>query len=101
MGWATGHIDKLLEGETVQFRPRGHSMSGKVDDGNLVTIEPIAEDQSLKTGDIVLCKVKSGEYLHLIKSVLQERYLIGNNRGSTNGWIGKNKIYGKCVKVEK
>ena len=101
MGWATNYINMLLEGETVQFRPRGHSMSGKVDDGNLVTIEPLTEDLSLKTGDIVLCKVNGSEYLHLVKSVMQERYLIGNNRGKTNRWIGINKIYGKCVKIEK
>ena len=100
MGWAKGYIDKLLEGETVQFRPRGHSMTGKVDNGQLVTCEPITEDTSLKSGDIVLCKVKSAEYLHLIKQVTLDSYLIGNNRGKTNGWVRRNKIYGKCVKVE-
>ena len=101
MGWAKGHIDKLLSGNTVQFRPRGHSMTGKVNNGDLVTVDPISEDTSLKTGDIVLCKVKGCEYLHLIKSTVQDRFLIGNNRGGTNGWIGRNKIYGKCVKVER
>jgi hypothetical protein len=33
MGWATQHIAKLQRGETVQFRPRGDSMRGKVDSG--------------------------------------------------------------------
>jgi len=101
MGWAQGYIAKLKRGETVQFRPRGHSMRGKVDNGDLVTVEPLAESQSIKTGDIVLCKVRGSEYLHLVKSVVQERYLIGNNRGGTNGWIGRSRIFGKCVKVEK
>jgi hypothetical protein len=31
MGWATQHIARLQRGETVQFRPRGHSLRGKVD----------------------------------------------------------------------
>ena len=30
MGWATHYIAKLREGETVQFRPRGESMRGKI-----------------------------------------------------------------------
>jgi hypothetical protein len=100
VGWAKGYIDRLIEGETVSFRPRGHSMTGKVNNGQLVTVEPITEDTSLKSGDIVLCKVKAAEYLHLIKSVSIDRYLIGNNRGNTNGWVSRKKIYGKCVKVE-
>ena len=29
-----------------------------------------------------------------------ERYLIGNNRGRVNGWVGRGAIYGKCVLVE-
>ena len=28
MGWADGHIARLVRGETVQFRPRGNSMVG-------------------------------------------------------------------------
>jgi hypothetical protein len=26
-------------------------------------------------------------------------FLIGNNRGHMNGWIGKNQIYGKVVEI--
>jgi len=32
--------------------------------------------------------VKGSDYLHLIKAVNQGRFLIGNNRGGTNGWEG-------------
>ena len=31
MGWASGYIERLRAGETVSFRPRGHSMSPKID----------------------------------------------------------------------
>ena len=41
MGWADGHIARLALGETIQFRPRGHSMTGKVNDGQLCTVEPL------------------------------------------------------------
>jgi hypothetical protein len=43
MSWATHYIAKLLQGETVQFRPRGDSMSGKIDSGQLVTVQPIGD----------------------------------------------------------
>ncbi|HEV7555204.1 MAG TPA: hypothetical protein VGO00_07120 [Kofleriaceae bacterium] len=36
-GWAHGHIIRLAKGGTIQFRPRGHSMTGKVNGGQLCT----------------------------------------------------------------
>ena len=99
MGWATQYIQKLQLGETVSFRPRGHSMKGKIESGQLVTVEPIVNTSSLKKEDIVLCKVRGNEYIHCIKAIKGERYLIGNNRGGINGWIGLNAIFGKCIKI--
>ena len=99
MGWATFHIQSLKEGKTIQFRPRGNSMKGKISSGDLCTVSPTNIDD-LKVGDIVLCKVKGSEYLHLIKAISQGRFQIGNNRGHINGWIGPNAIYGKLTKVE-
>ena len=99
MGWATGHIARLQAGETVQFRPRGNSMTGKIDSGQLCTVEPVNPDD-IQVGDIVLCKVKGYEYLHLVKAIQGPRFQIGNNRGGINGWIGGKAIFGKCIKVE-
>lgn len=75
-------------------------MRGKIDSGDLCTIEPIA-NRELQKGDIVLCKVNGNQYLHLVKAVQGKRYQIGNNVGRINGWIGKNAIYGICTGVEK
>lgn len=100
MGWATGYIAKLKAGETVSFRPRGSSMTGKIEPGQLCTIEPFRDVSALDVGDIVLCKVNGSEYLHLIKAIQGERFQIENNRGFINGWIGPNAIYGRCIKVE-
>jgi SOS-response transcriptional repressor LexA len=100
MGWATVYINKLLQGETVKFRPRGHSMTGLVNDGELVTVEPRG-DREPEKGDIVLCKVMGNQYLHLVKAVDGKRVLIGNNRGGTNGWTSLNQVYGYCTNVEK
>ena len=108
MGWAGVYIAKLKEGQTVKFRPRGNSMTGKIDSGNLVTVEPIKigdgnliEITKLNIEDIVLCKVKGQEYLHLIKAIRGEQYLIGNNKGHLNGWTNIQQIFGKVVRVEK
>ncbi|MEO0795521.1 MAG: hypothetical protein AAFX93_10175 [Verrucomicrobiota bacterium] len=100
MGWATPYIAKLKEGKTVQFRPRGNSMVGKIESGQLCTVIPIRDDD-LEVGDIVLCKVNGFQYIHLIKAIQGKRFQIGNNRGRINGWITANSIYGKCVRVEK
>ena len=99
MSWAKFAIESLRAGKAVQIRPRGHSMKGKVNDGALVTVEPCQTDK-LNVGDIVLVRVKGHDYLHLIKAVNNGRFLIGNNVGSTNGWVGHNCIYGKATKIE-
>ncbi len=74
-------------------------MKGKVDDGALVTLEPCSTDK-LAVGDIVLVKVKGHVYLHLIKAINGARFLIGNNRGGTNGWVGAHCIYGIATNIE-
>lgn len=98
MGWASGAIARLRQGETVSLRPRGHSMAGKVEDGDLVTLEPVGA-RELRAGDIVLVRVREREYLHLIKAVQGDRYLIGNNRGGINGWVGRQAIVGVAIEV--
>ena len=99
MGWASGHIELLRRGDTVSFRPRGHSMSPKIESGQLCTVAPV-DPVTLVVGDIVLCKVKGAEYLHLVRAIQGGRYQIGNNRGFINGWIGANAIYGRLLRVE-
>ncbi len=83
MSWALFAREALRRGETVQVKPRGHSMRGKVDDG-----------------DIVLARVGGRDYLHLVKAIDNGWFQIGNNRGGINGWVGPNGIYGKAVRVE-
>jgi phage repressor protein C with HTH and peptisase S24 domain len=100
MGWATPYIAKLKSGATVQFRPRGNSMTGRIESGDLCTVVP-ADIATLAVGDIVLCKVGGVQYLHLVKARQGDRFQIGNNRGRINGWIGPRSIYGRCTQVEK
>ena len=74
-------------------------MKGKIESGQLVTVEPLL-DRELQKGDIVLCKVNGSQYLHLIKAIQGDRYQIGNNIGRINGWISINSIYGICILVQ-
>ena len=98
MGWASGHISKLQNGETVQFRPSGHSMTGKVNHKQLCTVAPTSIGD-VSVDDVVLCRVNGSEYLHLVKAKDGNgRVLIGNNRGRTNGWTKA--VFGKLVRVE-
>ena len=98
MGWARKYIEQLEQGKQVQFRPRGNSMSGKIESGQLVTVTPIGQ-KDIKVGNIVLCKVGRSDYLHLVKATLGNRFQIGNNQGRINGWTQRRNIYGLVIDV--
>jgi hypothetical protein len=74
-------------------------MQGKVESGQLCTVEPVVPE-ALRVGDIVLCKVNGKQYLHLVKAIQGKRFQIGNNRGRINGWVGENSIFGKGIRIE-
>jgi len=95
--WATEYIKRLSEGVVVSFRPRDNSMKPLINSGDLVVVEPFAGDMELTKGDIVLCKVKGKQYLHLISAIQGNRFQISNNRGFVNGWISQNAIFGRLT----
>jgi hypothetical protein len=99
VGWASNYIERLQRGEVVQFRPRGGSMIGRIASGQLCTVEPVSAE-AIKVDDIVLCKVRGAEYLHLVKAIQGPRFQIGNNRGFINGWISAAAIFGVCTGVQ-
>lgn len=99
MGWASGYIQKLIAGETVQFRPHGNSMLPRIRSGQLCTVSP-ADLDSIAVGDVVLCKVHGREFLHLVSAVRGGQFQISNSKGHINGWVGPKSIFGKLVKVE-
>lgn len=75
-------------------------MTGRIESGQLVTVEPITDPSSIKVGDAVLCKVHGAEYLHLVKAAQSGHFQIGNNRGGINGWTPARNIFGRCIRVE-
>jgi hypothetical protein len=93
-------VEKLLSGETVSFRPRGNSMKPKIFSGQLCTVGPIKDPSDVSVGDVVLCKVRGKQYLHLVSAINKDKYQISNNHGFVNGWTNFKSIYGKLIKVE-
>lgn len=98
MSWATAYIARLQAGETVSFRPRGSSMVPLINSGALCTVEPTRE-RELKKGDIVLCKVRGVQYLHLVSGLKPGQVQISNNRGHVNGWTARTNVFGVLTDV--
>lgn len=110
--WATNHIKNLTEGVCITIRPKGNSMLPLIKSGQEVTIQPTGGWMAdhgrtrLPENAIVLCKVKGKHFLHKIKStslsssLADVRYMIANNKGKENGWIGINAIYGVVTHIE-
>ena len=74
-------------------------MTGRIESGQLCTVAPV-DVSTLNIGDIVLCRVRGREYIHLVKAIQSQQFQIGNNRGRINGWIGPASIFGKCIRIE-
>jgi len=74
-------------------------MSPRIKSGQLCTVEPV-DASALQVGDIVLCRVRGAEYLHIVKAIEGVRFQIGNNRGHINGWIGANSIFGRLLRID-
>lgn len=98
MSWASHYILALRTQDEVEFRPRGNSMEPIVHDNEVVTVRAVKEDTIIEQGTVVLCTVNGRQYLHLVKAVNGERYLIGNNRGGLNGWTNRQRVHGVLVR---
>src|SRR4051794_8879703 len=94
MGWATDAVKGLSAGQTVQVRPLGGSMRGRIESGQLVTVAPV-NPADVRVGDVVFVRWKGGYLLHLVKEIDGDRFLIGNNVGKTNGWAAAADVLGK------
>lgn len=93
-------VEALQEGKICKVIGIGNSMTPILKSKQPVICIPVKDDTELNKRDIVFVKVKGHFYLHLIHSIRQNgQYLIGNNHGHMNGWVSKNKIYGKVVKI--
>ncbi len=100
MGWADRQLAALRAGQVTRCRPHGGSMRGRIESGQLVTLDPKVEPS---IGAAVMCRCKGNIYIHLIKAIKghgdKRRFLIANNRGGTNGWVARGSIFGVVTDV--
>jgi hypothetical protein len=99
MGWVNDALKELTAGRSVQVRPFGGSMRGRIESGQLVTLVPV-DPASVQVGDAVLVQWRGNYLLHLVKDIDGDQFLIGNNLGKINGWVSSGAIRGKVVAVE-
>lgn len=57
MGWVKDAVEALEKGETVQIRPLGGSMRGRIESGQLVTLMPAGYDD-IGVEDVILVSGK-------------------------------------------
>lgn len=98
MGWINEAIKELKAGRSVQIRPHGGSMRGRIESGQLVTVAPVKASEVV-VNDVVLVAWKGNYLLHLIKEVAADQFLIGNNLGKINGWVARDAVIGRVVDV--
>jgi hypothetical protein len=92
-------IEELHTNGIITIRPVGGSMRGRIEDGQLVTLTKTSPDK-LTIGDAVLLRWKNKLILHLIIFTNDKYFLIGNNLGKINGWVLKDDVIAKVIKVE-
>lgn len=73
-------------------------MTGRISSGQLCTIAPL--DRDPVKGEVVLCKVRGNQYLHIVSAVKGDQFQISNNHGHVNGWTSRKNVYGLLTKVE-
>jgi hypothetical protein len=98
MGWVKDALAELAAGRQVQVRPFGGSMRGRIESGQLVTLAP-AVPGDVRVDDVVLVRWRNNYLLHLVKEIREDRFLIGNDVGKTNGWVSADALAGKVVAV--
>ena len=99
VGWVTDALKELDAGRTVQVRPQGGSMRGRIESGQLVTIRPVLASE-VAVDDVVFVRWKGNYLLHLVKEINDGQFLIGNNVGKTNGWVSADAIHGKVISID-
>jgi aspartyl-tRNA synthetase len=93
--------EALKENEYIKIKGVGNSMTPILKNKQTVLVQRINKETQLEKNDIIFCKVGPYYYLHKIISINKDRYQIGNNHGHVNGWIGRENIFAKVIRILK
>lgn len=75
-------------------------MRGRIESGQLVTLEPVSDASKLAVGDVVLVRWKGSHILHIVKEIRDKEILIGNNLGKINGWASTTDVVAIVTAVQ-
>lgn len=100
MGWVKEALTELNAGRLAKVRPIGGSMRGRIESGQLVTMEPISPTAELNVNDVVFVEWKGNHLLHLVTAIQEDRIEIGNNLGKINGWVSREAVRARVVAIE-
>jgi hypothetical protein len=99
-------LKTLQEKGEVIWKPRGGSMTPRIDSGDQVKIKNCSI-YAFRVEDIVYAKVRGNYYLHLLTAIdtsagtgYHARYQISNNHGHVNGWTNAENMFGICVQIK-
>lgn len=98
MSWVKDAIAGLNANKEVTVQPFGGSMRGRIESGQLVTLEPVDTAQ-LAIDDVIFVKWRKNYLLHLVTGMSDDQLEIGNNLGRINGWVPLSAALGRVVSV--
>ena len=98
MSWVKEALMELERGRSVDVRPLGGSMRGRIESGQRVTLALI-DSAEVQIDDIVFVRWKGNYLLHLVKELTETDALIGNNLGKINGWVNRSAIIARVTAI--
>jgi len=99
MSWVKEALESLKHDGKAQIRPMGGSMRGRIESGQLVTLQN-SNFTDVEINDVIFIHWKGNYLLHLIIDKKNNELLIGNNVGKINGWIPAEAVIAKVILVE-
>ena len=98
-------LQLLRQGQSVRFRPGGHSMRPAINDGEAVLVEPV-NPARIRLGEIILYLFERGVIAHRVQSIEQSAVgLVFTTRGDTShaadAPVAEADVLGRVVAVER
>lgn len=98
MAWYRNIVDSLRACNSADVIHRGDSMSGRIENGQIATIEPV-RDRAVSVGDLVFVFCQGGYLVREIGEIANLQFRIVDRTGHTVGWTEWHNILGIVSRV--